>query len=422
MREQLQEIWASISRNKLRTFLTGFSIAWGIFMLIILLGSGNGLQNGIMSNVGDVAINSIRISGGWTSQPYKGFQQWRRIQLEYSDIDLLKNSFPDEIGQISAAYEGPWDTPLSYGELYNPVTILGILPEYDVFIGSKLLQGRRINDVDIKEMRKVVVIDEATNNAVFKGGDPIGKSVFIGDIAYTVVGVYRSNDTWASFVQIPINTATSVYNGGKPYIRNLAFLINGMTNEAEMTDFENRIRATLAAKHTFAPDDRNAVRIGNTQREFNQFGMVFNGIKMFIWIIGLGTLIAGVVGVSNIMLVTVRERTSEFGIRKSLGAKPSSLVKLVLIEAVIITGFFGYIGMILGIGVMEVVNFVLQSNAAEATEVSNEALTTFQNPTLNLSVTLSATVVLIIAGMIAGYIPARRAARLKTIDAMRFNK
>lgn len=423
MREQLQEIWSSISRNKLRTFLTGFSIAWGIFMLIILLGSGNGFQNGVLSNLGNMAVNSMAVSGGYATMPYKGLQSERVIRLEYSDMDLIKSSFPEEIDMISGVYMGPMDVQMSYGELSNPVTIRGISPGYEIFEGAELLSGRMINDIDIRERRKVVVIDEAANNAVFRGGDPVGKTVVIGNISYTVVGLYKTRNTWASLAYIPITTATNVYNGGKPYIRGFDFTLNGVTTEPELTDLENRIRALFAAKHTFAPEDRNALYIWSTQREFNMFSVVFNGIKMFIWVIGMGTMIAGVVGVSNIMLVTVRERTNEFGIRKALGAKPSSMVKLVLIEAVMITAIFGYVGMIAGIGVMEVVNILLARSAEAAVAAGNEPmLTTFQNPTLNIGVTVSATILLVIAGMIAGYVPARRAARLKTIDAMRFNK
>lgn len=421
MKELLLEIWASIKRNKLRTFLTGFSIAWGIFMLIILLGSGNGLQNGVMSNFASMNFNTISVGGHQTQLPYKGFQKWRWIRLTFDDMTALQDEFKENIESISAVlYKS--SMPMSYGSEYVTANLQGITPGYDVLEGSTIEQGRSINAADMKEKRKVAVIDESTLKTMFKGEDPIGKMIIIDKIGYTVVGTYRSPRNWGSgYIYVPASTIATVYYGNEPYINDMQIIAKGIETREASEQMCDRIRKFLAARHTFSPEDPGGVWIWSAIENYLEVMMVFNGIKLFIWIIGLGTLMAGIVGVSNIMLVTVRERTNEFGVRKALGARPSSLVKLVLLESLIITAIFGYIGMIGGVGIMEVVNFYLERSAENAA-ATGDKFVTFLNPTLNLSITLSATITLIVAGMIAGYIPARRAARLKTIDAMRHNK
>lgn len=416
MRELFLEIWTSVRRNKLRTVLTGFSVAWGIFMLVILLGSGNGLKNGVASNFGDYATNSLDLYGGRTSKPYAGYQKNRRIKLRVNDIEILKRDFP-EVDEVTAQdwFSGKRAT---YGNEFTTVWISGMMPATARMEGIKLSAGRFIDDNDLHEYRKVIVIDEMMNRLFFKEESPLGKQVKVGNSQFTVIGVKEGDaERNNSSCCIPLTTAQLLYEQNNPEVSNIMLTVNGMKTTGDLEAFEKRVRRRLAVEHQFDPEDESAIWIDNTMERYKAFQMVFWGINLFVWIIGLGTLLAGVVGVSNIMLVTVSERTAEFGIRKALGAKPASIIRLILTESICITAAFGYIGMVLGIAVMEVVNFVLTQ-----TPTGGRGPTIFLNPTLDLRVVVSATVVLVVAGLIAGYIPAYRAAQLKTIDALRYNK
>lgn len=417
MRELLLEIWTSVRRNKLRTFLTGFSVAWGIFMLVILLGSGNGLKNGVTSNFGKYAVNSIQLYGGWTSKPWKGYQKDRRIRLRNEDLDMLVREFP-EIEEMAAQSWFSGKTA-SYRDQYMTVSLRGLLPKIARIEGIEMAAGRFVNQTDIDRYRKVIVIDEGTRKVLFKDEDPIGRNIRLGTSTYTVVGVYKGDAMRnEALCYLPLTTAQLIYNGNDPIVNTAVFTIGDIATDDEMKRFEQRILRRLAAAHDFAPDDQSAIWLNNNMEQYKDMMLVFGGINLFVWIIGLGTLLAGVVGVSNIMLVTVTERTAEFGIRKALGAKPASIIRLILTESVLITALFGYMGMVLGVAAMEAVNYRLTSAPASG----GDGPTVFLNPTLDLGVAVSATIVLVAAGLVAGYIPAYRAAQLKTIDALRYNK
>ncbi len=415
MRELLLEIATSVRRNKLRTFLTGFSVAWGIFMLVILLGSGNGLKNGVSSHFGSYAVNSIDLFGGRTSKPYMGYEKGRRIRMRNSDLQIIAREFP-EVEQVAA---NSWFNThtASYGKEFTSVWLRGSLPKIQQIEGLELSAGRFINDTDIRGYRKTIVIDEPMRRVLFKGDDPLGRRIKIDSSVYTVIGVLKGDaQRNSSSCYIPLTTGQLMYKANDPIVDNAILTVRDIDTDEAMADFEKRIIRRLAAEHHFAPDDESAIWLNNTMERYKSFQVVFAGINLFVWIIGLGTLLAGVVGVSNIMLVTVSERTAEFGIRKALGAKPVSIIRLILTESVLITALFGYIGMVLGVAVMEGVNYALGQNTAE------DSISIFLDPTLDLGVAVSATIVLVIAGLVAGYVPAYRAAQLKTIDALRYNK
>ncbi len=415
MNELLLEIWTSVRRNKLRTFLTGFSVAWGIFMLVILLGSGNGLKNGVTSNFGDYATNSISLYGGRTSKPYKGYRKNRRIRMQNSDLEILRTEFP-EIEEVAANAWFATQT-VTYGNEFTKAWLRGSLPQTGRIEGISLSAGRFINEADIREYRKAIVIDEPMRRLFFREEDPLGRQVRVGNSIFTVVGVQKGDAQRSnSSCYIPLTTGQLLYEANNPEVSNIIFTVQGIRTDAQMKAFEQRVLQRLAAEHDFAPDDESAIWLNNRMENYKNIMVVFAGINLFVWIIGLGTLLAGIVGVSNIMLVTITERTPEFGIRKALGARPSSIIRLILTESVFITAAFGYIGMVLGVATMELVNrFLVEPQGA-----TEDAI--FLNPTLDLGVAISATVVLVVAGLIAGYVPAYRAAQLKTIDALRYNK
>lgn len=409
-----QEIFSTIKKNKLRTFLTGFSMAWGIFMLILLLGAGNGLKNGVASNFGSSAKNSMRLWPGRTSMTYKGLQKGRRIKFDASDEDHLKRKFSNISYYSPTIFRG--DTEISYGKEYGPNLLIGVAPDYAMImnIEVKAGKGRFINDLDIKEARKVIVIHQKTADGLFKGEEPLGKYVVVNRVAYQVIGIYEDdNMDNLPDVIVPLSTAQRIYNPEEGY-NMVAFMMDGLETQEANEEFDRNMRAEMAMKHTFDVEDRRAIYVWNRLKDYIQTMGIFNGISLFVWVIGIGTLIAGVVGVSNIMLITVKERTKEFGIRKSLGATPFSILKLILLEALLITSFFGYIGMVAGVGLTEVVNNLMKGSG------SGEDMSVFKNPTVDISIVLAATCVLIIAGLLAGYFPAKKAVSIKPIEALRY--
>ncbi len=420
--DNFREIWSTMKKNKLRTFLTGFSVAWGIFMLVVLLGAGNGLGNGIMYNFRDMAKNRVEMWPRRTSKPWKGLQPNRRIRFKDEDYYMLKKEHP-EVVFCSATIDRS-DT-LTYKEEYFTGRTNGVFPDHAriKFIQFHQGNGRFINDIDIREKRKVIVLSERMAEVLFRNENPIGEHVRCGKVMFHVIGVYHEKDMRNNAPAfIPFSTAQLLYNRGYGFY-NLSFTIEGVTSEKENEDFEQRVRASLARRHKFDPTDKSAIGMWNTGNEMRSFKTMTTGILFFIWIVGIGTLTAGIVGVSNIMLVTVRERKREIGIRKAIGAKPSSILKLIIFEAILITAAFGYIGMVSGIGLTEGIDSIMmmaEANKAPAKQTNpGEDMTLFRNPTVNLNIALSSTLILIIAGILAGYFPARKAVKVSAIEAMK---
>lgn len=415
--DNFREIWSTVRKNKLRTFLTGFSVAWGIFMLIVLLGAGNGMRNGIVYNFDNFSTNMLNMWPRRTSKPYKGMQTNRRIEFNSEDYDTLEKLNPEVELKSGVIYRN--DT-LSYGEEYNSYSLQGVHPDIGEINKLKMPagKGRFINDIDILEKRKVIVISPRMQTVLFRWENPLGKYLKAGQIAYQVIGVYETDDNNNNApAYIPFTTAQTLYKKGYG-LDEIYFTVNGIANNEENEALEQRIRQQFARRHLFDPEDRRAIGMWNMLEDFMMLNGMLNGITLFIWIIGIGTLTAGVVGVSNIMLITVRERTKEFGIRKAIGATPFSILKLIIVESIIITAVFGYIGMVMGIGVTELINTVMESMQAGQT-VSRDDMTIFRNPTVNMTIALSSTGLLIIAGVLAGYFPARKAVKITAIEAMR---
>lgn len=407
------EIATTLKRNKLRTFLTGFSISWGIFMLIILLAAGNGLKNGVTSNFGDRAVNKVTLWAGYTSMPYKGYPKWRAIKFDQSDSLMLSQGMT-QIDQVIPTFDLNGKN-VTYKKLNTTVTLSAVVPEFTKYNKVKITKGRFINELDLKEFRKVMVISDKDALVLFNQDEPIGKEVVCDGIPYNVVGVHEASNRWQNEFYVPFTTITSIYNPSEQ-LNQFTITVNGLKTEEANKIFNDQIRTTMARKHEFSPEDQDAIYIWNMLEDYLQTMKIFNAINLFVWIVGIGTLIAGIVGVGNIMLITVRERTKEFGIQKALGAKPSKILWQVVLESLLITGIFGYIGMIFGVILTEIINYVMVTLAVGKTE----EFSVFQNPTVDLGIAISATLVLMIAGVLAGYFPARRAVRIKPIEALRY--
>ncbi len=406
--DKWQEIFSTIGKNRLRTFLTGFSVAWGIFMLIILLGSGYGLENGVRQEFKGGAVNGIWITSGMTSKPYKGLQSGREVKFTNRDYDLVKQS-AEGIDLISGQFWIWQNNTFSYKNNYGNFTINPVHPDYGKIKELTLLEGRFINNIDLNQFRKVAVIGEKVRDALFKPPDTLalGKYITISGVPFKVIGIFhdeRSDDEQRR-AYIPIYTAQRIFSGNSR-INQVAFT-TGLATLEESEQMLETIKKQLATFHTFDVNDTRALNIFDKGKEFERTMKLFRSIRMFIWVIGIGTIIAGVVGVSNIMLIVVRERTKEIGIRKAIGATPWSIVSLILQESVLITSVAGYFGLVLGVFLLETVSKVMPPNPF------------FLHPEADFSIALGATVLLVVSGALAGLVPAMKAASIRPIVALR---
>ncbi len=419
MRDIFIEIWESLKRNKLRTCLTGFAVVWGIFMLIVLLGAGNGLMNAFMSDSGKISVNSMSVTGWETTKPYAGYKQGRRINLEESDLEILEgNSFSDVIDGVTPTLSQSFK--LNNGRLYSSVDVQGVNPELSEIQSMEIQYGRFINERDIREKRKVIVI--ASNTAENLSPEPdeyaqlIGKNIKAGQVSLKIIGIYKADaSSYSSSAYTPFSTYKALWSPDK-YVGTINFNFHGLETEEANHAFEKEIKEALNFNHDVAPDDNGAIWIWNRFTQNLQMNKATSLLRAGLWIIGLLTLLSGIVGVSNIMLITVKERTHEFGIRKALGAKPWDITKLIITESVTITAFFGYVGMVLGMVACEVLNIVYGRNPVSIME---QEIQVFKNPGVGVDIALEATLVLILAGTIAGLIPALKAVKVRPIEALR---
>jgi putative ABC transport system permease protein len=407
-RDKWQEIFGTIRKNKLRTFLTAFSVAWGIFILIVLLGCGKALRNSAEDSFLRDAINSLDIEGGQTSIAYNGFKIGRRIQLTNEDYELIRSKVRG-LEYTSAAFSGETQGGtrlLSYKNQHGAFRVRACLPEHQMLENAQQISGRFINKIDIDEFRKVCTIGIPIKKALFINEDPMNKFIEVDGIPFKVVGVFvdpgdRDNDR----IYIPLSTAQRAFNGKN----NVEVVWTSIKKDPAINseDLVKQTRMLLATKYHFSPADLNAVRIENWSLEYERIMKLFAGIEMFIWIIGIFTLIAGVVGVSNIMMIIVKERTKEIGIRKAIGASPFSIVMLIVQEAIFITALAGYTGLMLGIGALELMVYFKMEGEF------------FHRPEVDLNVAIFATILIVVAGALAGLFPALQAAKVEPIEALR---
>jgi len=401
--DKWQEIFATISKNKLRTFLTAFSVAWGIFILIVLLGAGKGLSNGAEKEFVHDAVNSLNIEGGQTVTPYKGIKPGRSILLTNEDYDLVSSKIAHIEHSTAARFQRNSNT-LSYGNQHAGFMVRACMPEHNYLENATTIEGRFLNQMDIREFRKVCAIGVPVKKALFKEESPIGKFIDVSGTPYEVVGVFTDPGNGDNErIYIPITTEQKAMNANNR--------IDNIWSSLDRVALDNsdaivkQVRDLLAAKHNFSPADVNAVRIENWSEDYKRMLTMLDGIKIFIWIIGIFTLIAGIVGVSNIMMIIVKERTKEIGVRKAIGATPISIVMLIVQEAIFITAIAGYTGLVLGVGLLQLFN-----------ETESDF---FQHPSVDFNVAIAATLLIILSGALAGLFPALKASRVQPVEALR---
>ena len=411
-----QEIIGTLKRNKLRTALTGFAVAWGIFMLIVLLGAGNGLMNAFELQSGNMSMNSMEIWPGQTSMPYKGLKEGRNIKLTEKELELTRG-MKEHITHASAIIS-QGGVNVSNKQDHLSIQLTGVMPNYPETNGLQLKEGRFINQLDMQQKRKVIVIHEKTAQMLFDDdtSKAIGKYLNASGIPYLVVGIYTSMlEEFSPTAYLPYSTLQLIYNKGDA-IGSIVFLTQGITDLAGSETFEQAYRTAIGKAKQFYAEDRSAIHVWNRFTQYLQQQTASDLLRTSIWVIGIFTLLSGIVGVSNIMLITVKERTREFGIRKALGAKPTSILWLIIAESITITTFFGYIGMVAGILATEYMNSI---SGEQVVDLGVGSATVFVDPTVDIHIAIQATLTLIIAGTLAGFFPARKAVMIRPIEALR---
>jgi putative ABC transport system permease protein len=408
--DRWQEIWITITHNKSRSVLTAFGVFWGMLMLVLMVGAGNALSEGISSQIEGFATNSCFFASERTTLPYKGFRKGRRWDMTNSDLPVIREKVK-ELQYISPVlFAGGNDKNVVRGEKNGSYLVKGCYPEYDLIEKSKMLYGRYVNDIDITEKRKVCVIGERIYEVLFqKGEDPTGKQIRVNGIYFQVIGVARSTSgvsiggQTAETVVLPFSTMQQAFNQGNI----IHFLAATAKDGVPVKVVQDKISEVLKQQHQIAPDDKEALFTMNIEEQFKMFNYLGIGIAALIWIVGLGTLFAGAIGVSNIMLVTVRERTREIGIRRALGATPSDIIGQILSESIVLTVLAGLTGIVVGVGLLRATGIVLSQGDQF-----------FKDPQISFGMAVSSLLILLVIGTFAGYIPARRALMIKPVEAI----
>ncbi|RHN87891.1 ABC transporter permease [Prevotella sp. AM23-5] len=417
MRELIKEIWSTSKRNKLRTSLTGFAVAWGIFMLIFLLGAGNGLINAQLQQSTRFLANSMRVFPGETSKAYKGLKEGRSITLNDRDILISNQTYGQYVDDVGGRLE-QYNVNINYGDNYvASQSLVGVAPTHPKIDKTELIAGRFINEIDMKDQRKNVVLSRSQAKELCKDyRSLVGKNVKISNLNFQVVGIYKDDESRNNTEAfIAYSTIKTIYAKGDD-AGSLEFTIKNLKTQEDNEQFEKNYRASINNNHQAAPDDDRTIWLWNRYMDNIQMNQGIAIMQTALWIVGLFTLLSGIVGVSNIMLITVKERTREFGVRKAIGAKPWSILKLIITESIIITSFFGYIGMVCGVAANEIMDATIGHTTID-TGLFKAAM--FVNPTVGLGTCIGATIAIVIAGTIAGLIPAIKAARIRPIEALR---
>lgn len=417
MRELIKEIWSTSKRNKLRTSLTGFAVAWGIFMLIFLLGAGNGLINAQLQQSTRFLANSMRVFPGETSKAYKGLKEGRSITLNDKDILISNKTYGQYVDDVGGRLE-QYNVNINYGDNYvASQSLVGVAPTHPKIDKTEMIAGRFINEIDMKEQRKNVVLSRSQAKELCKDyRSLVGKNVKISNLNFQVVGIYKDDESRNNTdAFIAYSTIKTIYAKGDD-AGSLEFTIKNLKTREDNKQFEKNYRASINNNHQAAPDDERTIWLWNRYMDNIQMNQGIAIMQTALWIVGLFTLLSGIVGVSNIMLITVKERTREFGVRKAIGAKPWSILKLIITESIIITSFFGYIGMVCGVAANEIMDATIGHTTVD-TGLFKAAM--FVNPTVGLGTCIGATITIVIAGTIAGLIPAIKAARIRPIEALR---
>ena len=407
----LSEVWSTSKRNKLRTSLTGFAVAWGIFMLIFLLGAGNGLINAQLQQSTRFLANSMRVFPGETSKAYKGLKEGRSITLNDRDILISNQTYGQYVDDVGGRLE-QYNVNINYGDNYvASQSLVGVAPTHPKIDKTELIAGRFINEIDMKDQRKNVVLSRSQAKELCKDyRSLVGKNVKISNLNFQVVGIYKDDESRNNTdAFIAYSTIKTIYAKGDD-AGSLEFTIKNLKTQEDNEQFEKNYRASINNNHQAAPDDDRTIWLWNRYMDNIQMNQGIAIMQTALWIVGLFTLLSGIVGVSNIMLITVKERTREFGVRKAIGAKPWSILKL------IITSFFGYIGMVCGVAANEIMDATIGHTTID-TGLFKAAM--FVNPTVGLGTCIGATITIVIAGTIAGLIPAIKAARIRPIEALR---
>lgn len=413
----LSEIWSTSKRNKLRTSLTGFAVAWGIFMLIFLLGAGNGLINALVQQNQQYLANSVVVFGGSTSKAYNGLKEGRPITLNDKDMAITSHAFSQYVDDVGGQLQES-GVNINYGDNYvASQTLTGVYPSHSKIEKKEIIAGRFINAMDFKERRKVLVVSRSQAKELASDYRAlVGKNVRVSNLSFKVVGIYKddesrqNNEAYTAF-----STVKTIYGKGDE-AGDIEFSIKNLETKPANRAFEKDYRARINTHHQAAPDDDRSLWVWNRYMDNIEMNQGIAIIQTALWIVGIFTLLSGIVGVSNIMLITVKERTREFGIRKAIGAKPGSILKLIITESIIMTSVFGYIGMLCGV----IANEIMDATIGHTTiDTGIFKATMFVNPTVGLGTCIGATITIVIAGTIAGLIPAIKAARIRPIEALR---
>lgn len=419
MRDLFEEIYITLSHNKLRTSLTGFAVAWGLFMLIALLGAGNGLMNALMGNMAEVDTNSMEVYPGYMSKPYGGLKEGTEIKFDQNDVETMRSgAFADVIDIVSPMTTA--SATVTYGREHVSASIRGATSELRDIDKVRLIAGRFIDPVDEQDATKVMVLGSRMATNLLGGDDDyarlLGKWVTANGLSYRVVGIFQSDEgDESAWCYAPLNLV-KVFKNGDDEVESISFTFHGLKTTRQNEDFEGRIKKALAENHYADPTDKSVAYVWNRFTSNQETNKAMGYVRVTLWVLGIFTLISGIVGVSNIMLISVKERTHEFGIRKAIGARPSSVLKLIIAESVSITAIFGYIGMVCGLIACHIMDKTL---ASEPTDIGIIKMYIFRDPTVGIDTAIGATILLIVAGTVAGLIPAWKATRVKPIEALR---